>query len=118
MLAVALGILPAQAAPIPIGTVRDIGPALSACWNPPDEGDEITLRLSFRRDGSLFGTPRITYVKAVGGADGEAALANSIFAAVQACSPLRFTPGLGAAIAGRTFVIRFVAPRQTRRAAL
>ena len=78
----------------------------------------MTLRLSFRRDGSLFGRPRMTYVKAVGGADGEAALATSIFAALQACCPLRFTPALGAAIAGRTFLIRFVAPRRALRATL
>ncbi len=72
----------------------------------------------FRRDGSLVGRPRMTYVKAGGGDDGVAALATSIFAALQACTPLQFTPGLGAVIAGRTFTIRFVAPRRARRAAL
>ena len=75
--------------------------------------------MSFRRDGSIFGKPRITYIKAAGGTDGEAALATSIYAAaIAACSPLRFTPSLGAAIAGRTFLIRFVANRKELRAAL
>ncbi len=115
LLAAALG----TAAPSPpLDRPGAIGPAIAACWHAPDAGDEVTLRLSFRRDGSLFGRPRMTYVKAVGGADGEAALANSIFAALQACCPLRFTPALGAAIAGRTFLIRFVAPRPALRAAL
>lgn len=97
---------------------RDVARSISACWRPPHEGDEVTLRMSFRRDGSVFGKPRITYMKAAGGADGEAALANSIFAALAACSPLRFTPSLGAAIAGRIFLIRFVALRKEQRAAL
>ncbi len=104
--------------PAALNRPGEIGPAIAACWRAPDLGDEVTLRLSFRRDGSLFGRPRMTYVKAVGGADGEAALATSIFAALQACCPLRFTPALGAAIAGRTFLIRFVAPRRALRASL
>ncbi len=72
--------------------------------------------MSFRRDGTVFGQPRITYMKASGGPDGEASLANSMRAAIAACAPLRFTPSLGAAIAGRTFLIRFIAPRRERRA--
>jgi hypothetical protein len=55
-------------------------------------------------------------LKPVGGLDGQADLANSVHAAVAARTPLRFTPSLGAAIAGRTFLIRFVAPRRSRRA--
>jgi hypothetical protein len=107
----------ADAAPA-LNLPGEIASRIATCWHPPAEGDEVTLRLSFRADGSLFGKPRMTYVKAVGGADGEAAVATSIFAALQACTPLRFTPALGAAIAGRTFLIRFVAPRKSLRAAL
>ena len=102
----------------PVDRQSEIAPRIIACWHPPAEGDEITLRLSFRADGTLFGKPRITYVKAVGGADGEAALANSIFEAIQDCGPLRFTPALGAVVAGRLFLIRFIAPRKGLRAAL
>src|ERR1700710_2497146 len=83
--------LPAHAGPA-LNLPGEIGSGIAAVWHAPMEGDEVTLRLSFRADGSLFGKPRMTYVKAVGGADGEAAVANSIFAALQACSPLRFTP--------------------------
>ncbi len=93
-----------------------VAAALAACWHPPHEGDEITTRLSFRRDGSVFGKPRITYMKAAGGADGEAALATSLIRAVASCAPLRFTPALGEAIAGRVLLIRFVAPRREQRA--
>ena len=103
--------------PQPVNVPGDVARAIAACWHPPHEGDEITLRMSFRRDGSVFGKPRITYMKATDGPDGQAALATSIYEAIAACSPLRFTPSLGAAIAGRTFLIRFVAPRRERRAA-
>src|ERR1700712_604005 len=88
--------LPAQAARASaLNLPGEIASRIAACWHPPAEGDEVTLRLSFRADGSLFGKPRMTYVKAVGGADGEGAVANSIFAALQACNPLRVTPALG-----------------------
>ena len=112
------GALAAAPGDEPDNVPRDVARSIARCWHPPHEGDEITLRMSFRRDGSIFGRPRITYEKASGGADGEAALANSIFAAIEACSPLQFTPSLGAAIAGRTFLIRFVANRREHRAVL
>jgi hypothetical protein len=35
-------------------------------------------------------------------------VAASILAAVKACTPLNFTPSLGAAIAGQIFAIRFL----------
>lgn len=118
ILASTLGASGAMAASDIDNLPRDVAHSISACWHPPHDGDEITLRMSFRRDGSVFGKPRITYMKASGGPDGQAVLANSIFAAIAACSPLRFTPALGAAIAGRVFLIRFVALRKEQRAAL
>lgn len=94
----------------PISLLSDIAPRITACWTPPNIGDEITLRLSFTRNGVLAGRPRITFIKAASGsADGEAALANSIFAALRDCTPLPFTPGLGSAVAGRVMTIRFIA---------
>ena len=93
----------------------DVARSIAACWSPPHEGDEITLRMSFRRDGSVFGKPRITYLKTSGEPDEEAALANSILTAITSCTPLRFTPSLGAAIAGRVFLIRFISPRKEQR---
>ena len=74
--------------------------------------------MSFRRDDSVFGKPRTTDMKAARSPDGQADLANSLFAALATCTQLRFTPSLGAATAGRVFLIRFVAPPRTRGAAL
>ena len=96
----------------PVDRPRDVATALAACWHAPHEGDEITFRTSFKRDGSIFGRPRITYMRSAAGPDGKANLSDSLLAAVKACVPLPFTPTLGAAIAGRVFLIRLVASRQ------
>ena len=96
----------------PVDTPPQVGPALARCWTSPRAGDQVTVQLSFRRDGTIFGRPRINFSHAVGGGhDHEAALRGSIIAAISACTPLTFTPRLGAGIAGQVFVIRFVAPR-------
>jgi hypothetical protein len=68
-----------------------------------------TVQLSFRRDGSIFGKPRVNYVKPMNSSSAQA-ITESIFKALDACLPLRFTPRLAANIAGQVFVIRFVAP--------
>ena len=109
---------PVSATEAGLNVPADIAQALIACWHPPHEGDEISVRMSFRRDGSIFGKPRMTYMKAGGGLDRQAALATSIYQAIAACQPLRFTSALGAAIAGRTVLIRFVAPRRKLRASI
>jgi len=84
-----------------------------ACWSPPagSSGDvEVTVRLSFSKTGDIVGKPRVTYVKAAGDESLRKAVSASILTAIQSCVPLRFTPGLGQAIAGRSFAIRFIAP--------
>jgi hypothetical protein len=93
----------------PVDLPPEVGPSIAACWQAPHRGDQITVQLSFKRDGSIFGKPRVNYVKPVGGSDAQA-LTESIFKALDACLPLQFTPQLAANIAGQVFVIRFVAP--------
>jgi hypothetical protein len=93
----------------PVDLPPEVGPSIAACWRAPHEGDQITVQLSFRRDGSIFGKPRVNYVKPMNGSSPQA-LTESIFQAIDACLPLQFTPRLAANIAGQVFVIRFVAP--------
>ena len=93
----------------PVDLPPEVGPSIAACWRAPHGGDQITVQLSFRRDGSIFGKPRVNYVKPMNGSSPQA-LTESIFQAIDACLPLRFTPRLAANIAGQVFVIRFVAP--------
>jgi hypothetical protein len=93
----------------PIDLAREVGPSIAACWQAPHQGDQVTVQLSFKRDGSIFGKPKINYVKSMNRASTQA-LTESIFKAIDACLPLQFTPLLAANIAGQVFVIRFIAP--------
>ena len=96
-----------------LGTIRAVFAALRSCWVPPNKehsrpGTQFSVRLSFKRNGDLFGKPRVTYVTP-GLSDGvRQAYWNAIEAAVERCTPLAFTRGLGGALAGRPFAIRFV----------
>ncbi len=100
-------------APEKLGTIPDVFAALRSCWVPPSKerarpGTQLSVRLSFKRNGELFGKPRVTY--ATPGIPGEVRQAywDSVEAAVGRCTPLAFTKGLGGALAGRPFAIRFV----------
>ncbi|MDH7795915.1 MULTISPECIES: hypothetical protein [unclassified Beijerinckia] len=107
----------AQAAPEDgngrLNMARDIPDHILSCWRPPSNtlGDlEVTVRMSFSKIGDLIGEPRVTYVKAGRDEVLRDTLRASILSAVRACTPLRFTPAFGKAIAGRSFAIRFIAP--------
>jgi len=65
----------AQQAPAQLNTMKDMGTALQACWIPPPieqarPGMQITVMMSFKRDGALLGQPRITFESA-GATDDE-----------------------------------------------
>ncbi len=109
-LTVPMGPGPMPAAPNPLTRYAQVATALGACWHPPtpDDADwsDITLRVSFKRDGMINGLPRIPYVAAADAAR-RAAVENSLLGALRACTPLPFSPSLGAAIAGEIFAIRF-----------
>jgi len=97
----------------PVDTLRDLIPALAACWQAPEgtakfEHTEITARFSLRRDGSVIGTPRITFASVPGDARGVAILTQATLDAIRRCTPVAVTPALGGAIAGRPLAIRFV----------
>src|SRR6516165_9913663 len=47
----------------PVNLPPEVGPSIAACWRAPHQGDQVTVQLSFRRDGSIFGKPRINYLK-------------------------------------------------------
>ncbi|MCO5093209.1 hypothetical protein [Bosea sp. (in: a-proteobacteria)] len=95
-----------------VDRLAEIAPAISRCWTPPPlpgdlTGAMVSLRFSLRRDGSLFGEPRITWETRRGDAEFQRRFSESAIAAVRACTPMRLSTGLGASIAGRPFTIRF-----------
>lgn len=94
-----------------VDRISEIAPALRRCWNPPAmagrDGVMATVRFSLRRDGTLFGQPRVTWETRQSDPDLRERFTASIIAAVRDCTPLRLSPRFGAAIAGRPFTIRF-----------
>lgn len=95
-----------------VDRISEIGPALRRCWKPPPmsgptDGAMATVRFSLRRDGTIFGQPRVTWETRRSNPDLQAAFTASILAAVRNCTPMRLSPRFGASIAGRPFTIRF-----------
>jgi hypothetical protein len=106
----------ADHSPRDLNTIRDVFSALRMCWVPPDKdvarpGTQITLRLSFNSHGGIISEPRTTYVSADTPADVRQVYWDAATAALKRCTPLQFTEGLGGALAGRPFAIRFVDDR-------
>lgn len=94
--------------PASISRYRDVATALGACWTPPSlDWGSATLRVAFRRDGTVYGLPRIPYVDA-GTDDARRSIVRSLTAALESCTPLPFSRSLGDAIAGEIFAIRFI----------
>ena len=115
VLTVLLGLLamllvaPPAASAAPLENVSEIGPALLSCWHPPavPDGSAVTLRFSFRRDGSLMGVPLVTYVGVDGEAKAKREFADSAVRAVEACSPLELSPRFAATVGGKVYVMQF-----------
>ena len=72
----------------------------------------MSVRFSFKRSGEIISTPRITFATARAPADVRATYLEAINASLGACVPLKFTSGLGGALAGRPIAIRYVDNRE------
>ena len=115
---------PGLAAPVvpkgPLNTTADIRQALRGCWQSPPasearSGMELTVRLSFKRNGEIFGA-RITY-QTPNVSDEERSLYHgALLAALARCSPLPLSASLGEAIAGRPMTFHIHDTRQQRKA--
>lgn len=94
----------------PIGTLKELGPALSACWHAPASsiGSHLTIVFSLDRSGAVIGTPRISFAKLTGDAAAKKTFVAAVLGALASCTPVAITPGLGGAIAGRPMSIRFI----------
>lgn len=99
-----------------LDNIASLFKALRACWMPPDgdqarPGTEVTIRLSFKRSGELVGTPRWTYTTPNTPDDVRQRYRDAVTAALARCAPMKFTKGMGGAIAGRPIAIRYVEDR-------
>ena len=96
-----------------LDTIGDLFAALRSCWSPPAAdiarpGMQMSVRFSFKRSGEIIAAPRVTYATAGAPADVRTAYLKSINSSLEACVPLKFTGGLGGAVAGRPIAIRYV----------
>jgi hypothetical protein len=100
-----------------LNTLSAMFEALRGCWVPPPAaesrpGMQMSVRLSFKRNGELMGEPRVTFVTPGTSPEIRDAYHQAITAALERCTPLPFTTGLGGAIAGRPIAIRFIDNRE------
>jgi hypothetical protein len=97
---------PATAAPA--NSLRELMINLDRCLKKSAfaRPGEITLYFSLRQDGSLFGRPRVTYLRAPGDPAGQSLFLESVASAFGGCFPAEITAKLGMAVAGRPLSIR------------
>jgi hypothetical protein len=104
----------------PLDTLDDVKQTIRGCWRWPPinairTGMELTVRLSFKSDGEIFGA-RVTYQSPDVSDDERLLYYRALVLTIKRCSPLPLTPELGAAVAGRPFFFRFVDTRKQREA--
>jgi hypothetical protein len=100
-----------------LDTIAALFQTLRACFVAPDEnkaraGTEVTLRLSFRRNGDVVGAPRWTYTTPKTPDETRQIYRDAATTALARCTPLRFSKGMAGAIAGRPIAIRYVENRE------
>jgi hypothetical protein len=100
-----------------LDTIGDLFAELRSCWSPPPadnarQGMQMSVRFSFNKSGGLIGPPRVTYASAGIPADTRSTYLDAIKSSLDACLPLKFTDGLGGALAGRPIAIRYVDNRE------
>jgi hypothetical protein len=105
-----------------LDSIGDLFAELRSCWSPPladdaREGMQMTVRFSFKRDGEIIATPRLTFATVGVSADTRATYLKAITASLDACVPLKFTDSLGGALAGRPIAIRYVDNRDLQQSA-
>ena len=96
-----------------LDTIGDLFAELRSCWSPPPtdvahEGMQMSVRFSFKKSGEMIGPPRVTFATAGVPADTRTTYLKAINTSLDACLPLKFTDGLGGALAGRPIAIRYV----------
>jgi len=72
----------------------------------------MSVRFSFKKSGEMIGPPRMTFATSGAPADVRQTYLKAINASLDACIPMKFTDGLGGALAGRPIAIRYVDNRE------
>lgn len=93
------------------------GGRAAACWEPPPIGQsrpgmQITVLMSFKRNGELFGQPRITFQSRDASDAERASYQTAVAETLKRCASLPFTEAFGNGIAGEPLTMRFVDDRK------
>ena len=106
----------AQNPQAPINTLTDLEAALLACWVPPPmeqsrPGMQITVLMSFNRNGQLFGQPRIAFQSRGTSETERWPYRVAVAQMLKRCASLPFTEALGNAVAGQPVTMTLVDDR-------
>ena len=106
----------AQTPQAPI-TLTDLEAALLACWVPPPMeqsrlGMEITVLMSFKRNGELFGQPRIVLQSREASETERSSYRIAVAQTLKQCASLPFTEAFGSTVAGQPFTMTFIDDRE------
>jgi hypothetical protein len=122
-----IALVAASIAPFPVALAQDAAPAntlmelrrqFGGCLAKKPigpAGSQVTITFMMKRDGSVFGKPRVTFSHLEGDPEARQRFVDDAERAVDACLPLRITPSLGEAIAGRQFFITLGRPKPEQR---
>ena len=93
----------------PVGNSDEVGAAVMACWSPPadSDGSFVTLKFSFKRDGTLIGPPQPSEIKVAGDDQARQQFVEAAIAAIEQCLPLQFSPSFAAGVGGQVFTLTF-----------
>jgi hypothetical protein len=102
----------AQPQPDRVDNIKEAFARFRTCWKPPpskraNPDVAITAIVTFRRDGTILGHPKITYESENATDNDRLEYRIAVMEALQRCTPMPFTEGMGGAVAGRPFAIRF-----------
>ncbi len=101
----------ARAEPPALDSLKEIFARLHSCWKPPPLSAanpiDITVVVSFNREGIILGHPRITYESEQASDNDRLKYRIAVMETLQRCTPLPFTEGLGGAVAGRPLRVPF-----------
>ncbi len=96
-----------------VDDLSSVAPVLDACVTRALRGQafaprrDATVRVAFRRDGTIIGQPSVSYSLPRRGEPEQERFITAIVSAITGCTPLPFSKGLGAAIAGKIFIFRY-----------
>jgi hypothetical protein len=102
----------AQTAPDQVDNIKQVFAKLGTCWRPPPPSQanpfiEITVIVSFRRDGTILGHPKITYESEQATDNDRLIYRIAVMETLQRCTPMPFTEAMAGAVAGRPFAVKF-----------